>query len=82
MSTTLLDDDGGSIIQTGDIKLEHQFIGELNVKYFGAKGDGLHDDTSALQQTIDYAPINSEDTVAISPKGFANGFNIQIPRGR
>jgi|GEM_PF-3260496 len=82
LSTTLLDDDGGSIIQTGDIKLEHQFIGELNVRYFGAKGDGLHDDTSALQKTIDYAPINSEDTIAISPKGFANGFNIQIPRGR
>lgn len=82
LSTTLLDDDGGSIIQTGDIKLEHQFIGELNVRYFGAKGDGLHDDTSALQKTIDYAPINSEDTVALSPKGFANGFSIQIPRGR
>jgi len=82
LSTTLDDDDGGSIIETGGIKLEHEFIDELNVRYFGAKGDGTHDDTSAIQSTIDYAPINSEDSGVISPKGFANGFNIQIPRGR
>lgn len=29
-------DDGGSVVETAGIKLVHEFIGEVNVRYFGA----------------------------------------------
>lgn len=32
---------------------------EINVNQFGAYGDGTHDDTSAIQASIDYASANS-----------------------
>ncbi|ULT25837.1 hypothetical protein KUH03_02280 [Sphingobacterium sp. E70] len=35
LSTTLLADNGGSIVETGGIKLEHQFIEHVNALYFG-----------------------------------------------
>ena len=41
----------------------------LNVKQFGAYGDGSHDDLTAIQATVDY--------------GRSNGYyNIHIPKGR
>jgi len=35
LSSTSQSDDGGSIIETGGIKLEHIFIGDFSYKYFG-----------------------------------------------
>ena len=39
LSDTSAIDDEGSVITVGDIKLEHTFIGYINVLYFGIKGD-------------------------------------------
>lgn len=39
LSTTSSADDGGSVILVGDVKLEHIFIGQIDVKYFGIKPD-------------------------------------------
>lgn len=40
----------------------------INVKSFGALGDGLTDDTEAIQDTIDYAKANNYSKI-IFPKG-------------
>ncbi|HWL22301.1 MAG TPA: right-handed parallel beta-helix repeat-containing protein [Ureibacillus sp.] len=39
VSDTLLSDNGGSVLEGGGIKLEHNFNGSIDVSYFGAKGD-------------------------------------------
>lgn len=54
----------------------------LNIRDFGAVGDGITDDTQAIQDAIDSLPLNSTDYGVLSPKGFANGGTILIPRGR
>jgi len=62
-------DNGGTIIAltsvaTGRYKLKYS--GSVNVKWFGAKGDGVTDDTKAIQKTIG---------------GYSNKNTIYIPSG-
>lgn len=48
-------DDGGSIIALDNGNVAELLVdGEVNVKQFGAKGDGVTDDTEAIQKTISY----------------------------
>ncbi|WP_454879757.1 hypothetical protein [Sphingobacterium detergens] len=53
-------EDGGSVIATGGVKLIHNFVGNVNVLYFGAKGveTGGHpphpDDYPYLQNALNY----------------------------
>ena len=50
-------DDGGSYIDlpTSGNQAKGIFPNKVNVKQFGAVGDGIVDDTSAIQATLDYA---------------------------
>lgn len=44
ISSTSVSDDGGSVIAVGGIKLEHEFVSEVDIKYFGGfDGDNISD---------------------------------------
>ncbi|WP_343321548.1 right-handed parallel beta-helix repeat-containing protein [Sphingobacterium multivorum] len=55
ISFTTDPDDGGSVIELSTIKLQHDFVGEVNVQYFGTRGNFILDDTQAIQKTLTYA---------------------------
>ena len=61
VKTTETDNSGTVIIATiggTDYVYELQYDGPVNVKWFGAKGDGATDDTVAIQNTINFASLN------------------------
>lgn len=77
-------DDGGSVIHlntTGNLGyyLEGLFDGAVNVRQFGAIGDGVADDTSAVQIAIDYCVLNA--TALYIPNGiFRTTATLTIPQ--
>lgn len=61
-------DDGGSILVLANGNVAELIIdGAVNVKQFGAKGDGISDDVLPIQKCIDWACINK--------------VNVHIPQG-
>ncbi len=64
------------------LALRAQVTAWANVRSFGAKGDGITDDTAAIQAAIDSLPLNWQSVGILAPKGFANGGDVLIPRGR
>ena len=66
-STSIEDDNGGTIIEaTGvvDGRYIRNYSGAVDVKWFGAVGDGVVDDTTSIQAAIDYIK-----TISINPTG-------------
>lgn len=58
-------------------------LGEfVSVKDFGAKGDGVNDDTAAIQAAINSLPLNTANAGILTPEGFANGGAVFLPKGR
>lgn len=52
LSSTTNGDDGGGVFYIGLYKFEHKFIGIVHPEHFGAKGNGLNDDTTALNRCL------------------------------
>lgn len=56
LSTTSDADDGGSVIEVGGVKLEHDFKdGVINSTYFGSIADKLTDNTEIIQKALNKA---------------------------
>src|SRR5262249_38039110 len=55
-SSSTGDDAGTIIVPTGSTtgRWVRLFSGDINVKWFGARGDGTTDDTAAIQAALDY----------------------------
>ncbi len=90
----------GLLPETG-YRLEAQLCGEtlaqiqfttkrerftLNVRAFGAKGDGLHDDTPAIQAAISCCPVESRvliprGTFLISPLFLKSHLRLELEKG-
>lgn len=74
----------GTVTATGSSTaraLQDRAADVVSVKDFGAVGDGVTDDTAAIQAAIDSLPL--EPTAGIhAPLGYANGGRVCFPRGR
>lgn len=70
LSDTEEEDDGGSVFEVGGVKLEHDFGGYVDIRYFGAVVSGDLESSVFIQKIVDGLTI--EDEV----------LNIFIPSGR
>jgi hypothetical protein len=67
VNDTYGDDDGISVVATNDHVFLRQYSDSLNVKWFGAKGDGTTNDIAAFNGAVT-AALNSRSNIFI-PKG-------------
>ena len=71
-----LEDDGGSIHELNNGLKAQLIMNELNIRQFGAKGDGITDDTITIQRVLDLGKANKINN-------FYNGVsNIIFPTGK
>jgi len=68
LSSTSIPDNGGSVIEVGLLKLVHDFIGSLNIKYFGANST-LSDNRLYIQNAFDYAQGKGLEVVIPKDEG-------------
>lgn len=82
ISTTIEEDDGGSIIEVGGIKLEHDFKNIIHISYFGGRGDfedintPYTDNTDVINTALNKLP---KGQLVFSKGAYAHDGTINIP---
>lgn len=77
-------DDGGSILVLDNGNVAELLIdGPINVKQFGAKGDGVHDDTDSIQRAINHVTDTTFEKLYSNGKFIytKGGGTVYIPSG-
>jgi len=62
--------------------LKKSFVAHENVLKYGAVADGVTNARAAIQAAVNALPLNPEGEGIHTPKGFANGGTVFLPRGR
>src|ERR1700693_5352198 len=87
VSTTTPGSDGFALVSTGGVYVPTGVKTVYNVKNFGAKGDGVTDDTAAIQTALNTVPRNSElffppgQYLQSSPLIMSTGITMSGPPG-
>ena len=68
-SLVVVADNGGTVIQSVYDTYELQYSGAVNVKWFGAKGDGVTDDTVAIQSAVSLPLLYNRQQSIYFPSG-------------
>lgn len=69
------EDDGSGVQLNNGLWANIVHNGEVNVSWFGAKGDGVTDDTEAIQKALDFSKI-----VELDAKYYIVSSTLNIPR--
>ena len=75
--TTTADNGGTVIVASDGTRLKRLYSGDLNLRWFGAKGDEVTDDTASLQAAVTWLHPN-----AIDASSKQQGGVIYFPAGR
>lgn len=62
-------DNVGTVLGSGQGRWKRLFSGPLNVRWFGAKGDGIADDTAPINNSITYALGHAQSPAVYAPAG-------------
>jgi len=76
-SDTTSADNGGTTLIAGSVRWKRQFDSSVNVQWFGAKGDGITNDTAAFQACINYV-FTRKNTASLNQLGGV----VWVPTGR
>lgn len=79
-----LQDNGGSVIAVKGVVTGRwlaRFDAELDPRHFGAKGDGVKDDSQAFQAAIEFLSRRGGGVVRIGQGTFAIAETLRIPKG-
>lgn len=82
-STSTESDNGGTIIQATGIttgRWKRVYSGAVNIKWFGAKGDGISDDTVAIQTALNFTSIKKQ-ILFMGASKYVVTDTINIPEG-
>jgi hypothetical protein len=77
--TTSVDNAGTIIVSSNGKRWKRAFNGTLNVTWFGAVGDGVKDDTAAIQAAINYACSSSVRRVFLPAGVYLITSSLKIP---
>lgn len=75
------DVDGVLLLKKNDAFYTRMYEGQINVKWFGAYGDGIADDTKAIQKAIN-SVSNLYPKINISGGNWQGGGVIYFPKGK
>lgn len=67
--TISMDNTGTILVSSSGARFKRIYDGAVNVRWFGAKGDGINDDASAIQKAVDVGATGDRGVSVFIPDG-------------